>query len=338
MKKVVIIGGGFAGAYCTRQLQHDFEVTLIDTKDYFEFTPSVLRTLVEPEHGKKIEVKHSQYLKKGQFVKGEVVSISTPEVKTKSAAYPFDYLIICSGSRYNSPIKEENLLIASRGSELREYAHKLKEAQKVLIIGGGVVGTELAAEIICAFPEKKITIVQAVGELLERNVPKVRKYAQKFLEKRGVKILFNEKMVISSNKKYTTDKGTKLRADLVFLCTGITPNGKFVPKSEIDHRKFVLVNEFLQVNKNTFAAGDIAAIGEEKLAQNAERQAQIVVRNIAHLEKGEELEKYESKPRIMVISLGEWNGIIVYKKFVWTGIVAGILKQLIEWKTMRCYR
>ena len=343
MKKIVIIGGGFAGAYCARELQQDFNVTLIDTKDYFEFTPSVLRTLVEPDHRRKMEVKHKNYLKRGQAVVGEVISIKKQKAVTKSDKYSFDYLIICSGSKYNTPIKEQNLLITSRSLELKNYAHKLNEAQSVLIIGGGVVGTELAAEIICKFPMKNITIIHAGAELLERNPPRVRSYAQQFLEKRGVEIKFNERIISSTKGTFVTNLGTKLHADLAFLCTGIAPNGEFLPKHCIecvDEQKFVRVNEFLQMKGSTpiFAAGDITAIAEEKLAQNAERQAWVVVHNIFHLERGEELEKYVSKPRIMVISLGEWDGVMVYKDWVLRGLIPGMLKRMIEWKTMRRYR
>lgn len=37
--KLVIIGGGFAGAYVAKRVERHFETTLIDTKSYFEFTP-----------------------------------------------------------------------------------------------------------------------------------------------------------------------------------------------------------------------------------------------------------------------------------------------------------
>jgi NADH dehydrogenase FAD-containing subunit len=53
---VVIIGGGFAGTYCARLLEHDLKVTLIDTKENFEFTPSFLRLLVQPNKLKTIQV------------------------------------------------------------------------------------------------------------------------------------------------------------------------------------------------------------------------------------------------------------------------------------------
>jgi len=76
MKKVVIIGGGFAGATAAQGLEKKFEVILIDNKDYFEFTPSVLRTIVEPDHIKKVQVLHRHYLKCAKIIKGRVKRIT----------------------------------------------------------------------------------------------------------------------------------------------------------------------------------------------------------------------------------------------------------------------
>ena len=90
MKKLVIIGGGFAGAYCAQQLESHFNLTLIDTKDYYEFTPSVLRTLVEPNHISKIQVNHTQYLHHTTIIQAEVQDISSTEVIVKKEKYPYD--------------------------------------------------------------------------------------------------------------------------------------------------------------------------------------------------------------------------------------------------------
>ncbi len=343
MKKIIILGGGFAGAYCARNLEKKFEVTLIDAKDYFEFTPAVLRTIVEPDHIHKIQVLHSQYLHRASIIKEEVKSITPTAVRIKSASLPYDYLLLCSGSTYNTPIKEKNLVITSRAEELREYAQKLKEAHTVLIIGGGLVGVELAAEIVLAYPAKKITVVHAKSELMERNPAQARQYAQKFLEQKGIQMMFNERVVSFGKKGYATDKGNILTTDLTFLCTGIKPNYEYMEKycsTSLNERQNICVNSFLQVQgyQHIFAAGDITNVPEEKTAQNSEKQAEVVVRNIYHLERNEVMEEYHSEPRVMVISLGKWDGVLVYKKVVLAGIVPGILKRLIEWKTMRRYK
>src|SRR3989338_850629 len=288
MKNIVIIGGGFAGSYAAKQLEKDFSVTLIDEKDYFEFTPSVLKTLVHPSSAKSIQVRHQQYLHHAQIVKGSVSKIEEEVVFVGKKKYPFDYLIIASGSRYASPIKEKNLVIASRAQELRDSARKLSKAEYILIIGGGIVGVELAAEIICAFPDKKVKIVHARKELMERTPAKARAYSRLFLEKRGVTILFDER-VIESNGKYLTDTKKALSCDIAFLCTGIMPNYEHlgICSTQINERKFLCVNEFLQVagRKNIFAAGDVNDVMEEKTAQAAEKQAAAAARNIFCLQQ-----------------------------------------------------
>ncbi len=378
MKSLIITGGGFAGAYIAKELEKEFAVMLIDTKDYFEFTPSVLRVLVEPNCLKKIEAPHTAYLKKAVIVRSKVTAVSTSEVFTggklsERKRYPFDYLVIASGSRYNAPIKSsQDIAIAARGEELKDYAQRLEKAQSVLIIGGGVVGTELAAEIAEKFPDKKITIVHAQAELLERNPSKARKYAEKFLRQRGVEIIFKERVLgvkesgIKRNgqeKKekrgkvepevFVTDKKRKISAEIAFFCTGIMPNSEFMKKREedgkedigkktVDEKGFIQVNEFLQVvsTNNTFAVGDVNDIKEEKTAQSAEKQAEIVVQNLRAMVSGKEpatLKKYVVKPRPMVISLGKWKGIFVHKNVVWAGILPAVMKKIIEFRTMRKY-
>jgi apoptosis-inducing factor 2 len=294
--RIVIVGGGFAGAYAAHQLEKKFDVTLIDSKNYFEFTPSVLKTLVEPSHIKKIQVLHSHYLHKANIIKGDVEEIQDGNVIMDSGqVINYNYLIISSGSRYSSPIKEKNLVIATRGSKLREYAKKLKTAQNILIIGGGIVGVELAAEIIEHYPEKNITMVHSRGELSNRSPKKARNYTKKYLEEKGVKIIFNEK-VIGNEGHYKTNKDRKLHADIAFMCVGIIPNYEYLKKhcsTSLNEKNNLCVNSYLQVegHKNIFAAGDITAINEEKTAQSAEKQAAVVSENIINLEENKLLTK-----------------------------------------------
>lgn len=67
-KKVVIVGGGYAGINAAKKLEQDFDVTLVDTKDYYEFTPSRLRTLVEPDHVYKVQLHYKSILNRARIV------------------------------------------------------------------------------------------------------------------------------------------------------------------------------------------------------------------------------------------------------------------------------
>jgi len=343
MKKVVIIGGGFAGAYSAINLENHFDITLIDTKDYFEFTPGVLRCIVEPEHAEKIQSLHKNYLKKSKIVVGKVIDIRDRKVITYKDKIPFDYLIICSGSSYNAPFKEKNIVIGTRGKNLIESYKRVKDADHILIIGGGLVGVEIASEIMEKYPEKQMTIVHSQESLIQRNPIKAIRHAEDYFRNHNVELIKNERVIRKDGKYYITDKGSKIYADLAFLSTGISPNFEFLRKNYghcLSEKNFLKVNDFLQLEgeKDIFAAGDIAEIREEKTAQNAEYHARVVVENIRRSEKGKELMKYKKAARVMVISLGKNDGILTYKKGVLTGIIPGILKSIVEWKEMRRFR
>lgn len=338
MKKVIVIGGGFAGSTAARILEKYFSVTLIDNKNYFEFTPGILRTIVEPDHIKKVQVLHHNYLKRTKVVIDEVVSVNDGKIKLKDKELFYDYLVICSGSKYNLPIKE-HVVLATRAEHLRAQYTKLCEARRVLIIGGGLVGIELAAEICTHYKDKEVSIIHMGSRLIERNTLKASKYAHDFLTNKGVMIMLNEKVIKSGDGRFYTDKGSEFIPDISFLCTGIVPNFEFLHKnypSVISAKNQIKVNEYMQVvnQKNIFAAGDVNDALVEKTAQNAEKQARIAAKNIMALEKGKQLTKYIPQKTPIIISLGKRKGILEHEKFVLTGFIPGLMKGLVEMKEM----
>lgn len=339
MKRVVIIGGGFAGSTLAKKIESKFEVTLIDNKDYFEFTPGILRTIVNPDRSACMQVKHSDYLKNSKFVQGEVKAIDEKEVSVSGLKIPYDYLVLAMGSSYQAPFKHPHLFVASRAKELASYSKDLSSAEDVLIMGGGLVGVELAAEIAHYNPEKKLTVINVTPELLGRMSPKARNIAKNFLEKRGAKLIFGEKIVKTGKKEFITDKGNKIKADLAFACLGIVPNSAILKKnfaSSLDERGFAKVDEYLRLtsHENIYVAGDLTGIIEEKTAQNAERHARLIANNILAAENGQAMTKYESASGPIVLSLGPHNAIFAKGDFVFSGIIPAMLKWAVEKKEM----
>ena len=135
--------------------------------------------------------------------------------------------------------------------------------------------------------------------------------------------MYNVK-IIYNNKK-------KIKADIIFVCTGIKPNSNFIEK-KFKENNFIKVNEYLQLinKKNIFVAGDVINLKKEKTAQNAEKQANIVIKNILNLENKKQLEAYNAKKTPQVISLGKYNGIFEYDNFTLKGIIPAIIKYFIE--------
>ncbi len=363
-KRIIIIGGGCAGASCAKALQEEkgFEVTLIDRKSYFEYTPALLRLAAEPPYAQKIRILHTAYFS-GTLITEPAMEITNAAVKTASGTHPYDYLIICSGAKFSVALQGEQLIPASDGEQLRNS--NVAEADSILVIGGGLAGVELAAEIVEKYPAKKVAIVEMLPELLSRNPPTARKKAERFLRRHGVEILFNTKITDVSGKKYQIEKkelvkedpvnegsekeestwkaASPLAADIAFLCTGIMPHYEHFKdhcSTSLNARNFLCVNGFLQVEgrSNVFAAGDCTAVAEEKTAHNAEKHAEIIVKNIRHLERGRQLEEYRSGSSLTLISLGKNRGILIYKQLVWEGRIPALLKKIVEWKELRKFK
>ncbi|MEK6945458.1 MAG: FAD-dependent oxidoreductase [Nanoarchaeota archaeon] len=342
-KRVVIIGGGFTGAYCAKRLRNNFDVTLIDNKEYFEFTPSVLKSIINPQNLKSIQIYHKDYLKNEKFVLGSVSEIKNNYVVVGKKKLEFDYLIIASGSKYNSPIKDPKVFVPQRGKEISEFSERIKEARSILIVGGGLVGVELSAEIATRCEKKEIMLIDAGKEILSRNNEKTRKFARNFLESKGTNIISDEKVISNKGNVFFTDKKRKIKADLVFMCTGIKSNSGFMIKNfknKLNEKGQIRTNGFLQLDgcENIFVGGDVTDIAEEKTAQNSEGHARIIVENIKRIEKNGRLREYKTKPGVFVISLGKNNGIFEYGNFSFSGIAPFIMKKIIEIKTMWRYR
>ena len=240
MKKLVVIGGGFAGSLLAKKLQNEFDLTLIDNKDFFEYTPGILRVLVEPEHEPKLKIPHNHYLKKVKIIKCLVKEVTPKFVLVNNNPVLYDYLVIATGSRYKPKIKDMNVILSTTAEACMHCVNKIKTSKSILIVGGGLVGVELAGEITDHYKNKQITIIQSPSKLIERNPIKAQNYAEKFLIKRKVKIIYNERVIDKEKDKFVTTTDRKIQTDLCFLCVGITPNSELIKKhfkSKLDEKK-----------------------------------------------------------------------------------------------------
>lgn len=353
MKRLIIVGGGFAGSIIAKKIENkNFEVILIDNKDYFEFTPGILKAFVNPRHINKIKIEHKRYLKKTRIIVGEVKKIYQTKLlledysnnKTRSILN-FDYLVICSGLRYESQI--EGSVEISKISQLNKNFNNLLNSKRILIIGGGLVGVELALEIKDYFPEKDISIIHSKNKILNRQHQKIIDFITSFLIKNKIKIHYNQKILKKEDNYYISSSQKKFKADIVFNCASTKKNHEFILENlnnYLDDKNQLKVNSHLQLFsgndslKNIFAAGDITNVDEEKSAQSSEKQANTIIKNIFRFEKNKSLINYKPKQRIMVISLGKSTGIICFKKYYLSGKFALFLKRLIEFKEMIKHR
>lgn len=218
-------------------------------------------------------------------------------------------------------------------------------------------GTEFCGELAAFFKEKdknesdenktQITIISAREVFLERCCAAAHMNVSNYFASCGnVNTILGEKVIGFENggRVLVTTRGKKIDSDLVFACLGFVPNSEFIRAGSpqvLNKIGQVKVNSFLQVPpyQTVFAVGDLTNVAEEKLAQCAERHADIVSYNIAALEKGNQLTEYKSSHRVLLISLGPREALCVYReKVVFDNRLVSIAKQVVEKRVMRGYK
>jgi len=357
-KRVLIVGGGYAGTYAAKRLQYDFDLTLIDAKEYYEFTPSRLRTLSEPWHTFKVKLLYETVLSKTRIVTERVQYVTEDEVVTEhNSVFKYHYLIVTTGSRYKEtvfppissiteplPANLRAKIISARAPNFELYHNLIEQSRKILIVGGGTVGVELAGEIANFFDGKEVTLIHSQTQLMNRSPEKASRYAEHFFKHNNVNLVVGERIIEQTGLYFKTDVGNLYEADIAFICTGNVPNSElFKPAftEALNRYGFVKVNKHLQLTgfTNIFVAGDLTDIPEEeeKLCQTAFNEIKVIICNINNAEHGKSLQEYHPAPCPMLISLGKYDGILTYRSWAFTGFIPAVMKEFVEWKEMVHY-
>jgi len=232
-----------------------------------------------------------------------------------------------------------------RSRQFEDYRALLVRSQRLLIIGGGTVGVELAAEIAENFKDKEIVLVHSQDRLMNRSPSKAIEYAEKYLRNNGVRLILGERVVGHTGMFFQTNKGTLITANIAFICTGNVPNTDFLKSScfadKLNQFGYVKVNEHLQMAgyMNIFVAGDITDVPqeEEKLCQTAGAEVSVAIKNIQNTERSFPLHVYNADKFPMVVSLGKYDGIFFWYGLTITGLIPAVMKEFIEWKEMIYY-
>ena len=210
-------------------------------------------------------------------------------------------------------------------------ADKRKKMLSFVVVGGGATGVEYAAEL-AEFAERTldiyyknefsgecatITLVHAGAELLGPFSPKTRAYALKSLEKSGVRVLLNTKVVEVDACGIVLGDGSRIESETVVWAAGVRPNMLPVTGGELsfDKGSRIMADPTLLVSGRTdvFVLGDAAHVeGADgkpypMLAQIAVRQAKHLGRNVALSLARKDLEPFTYTEQGSLVSLGKWD-------------------------------
>lgn len=175
--RIVIIGGGFAGAYCARALEQrlrprEAHVTIVNRSNYFVFTPLLVEAgtgALEPRHA---VVPLRRYLKRTELQTADVTGIDVRRRRVRleyadgsQKTIPYDHLVIALGSVTRTPdvpgLREfgfgmkslaDAVALRDRAVGLLELANETADVERrramltFVIVGGNYTGVEVAGE------------------------------------------------------------------------------------------------------------------------------------------------------------------------------------------------
>ncbi|CAD7939597.1 unnamed protein product [Amoebophrya sp. A120] len=271
-KRVCVIGAGGSGMLVAERLRHLFDVTVVDPKSYYEFSPGLPRALAQPvQTHKRLTFDYREILEDRlgvEFVQGYVTELvdhvtykqKTAAVSSSSTApsgghcsiapaadgtsgagttreLDFDYCVICAGIQ-NGIWKQNFSTLGERLDSLRQKSSELVATKDpIYIIGGGLVGTEVAAEI-AHYWRKPMRLYDGNPRLLLQLPLEASTYAQQWLEKRQCRLHLGEGFPDFQARKDDAN---------VVSCVGVKPQNHFLTATHLDDRGFVKVNRRLQV-------------------------------------------------------------------------------------------
>ncbi|MEB2786027.1 molybdopterin-dependent oxidoreductase [Algoriphagus sp. E1-3-M2] len=308
-EKIVVVG---AGAAAFRFIQNYREHNESDQIHVFSKEPHPFynRVLLPEYVTEELTWEQLQKIKEHELKKlkislhtGLAIDKIDPEkqvvVDDDGKEYAFDKLILATGSRAFIP-KDAQLDLPGRftmrskidADRFKDYLDSTKlppENQHVVIIGGGLLGLELAAAL--QHNHVKVTIVQRASRLMERQLDEVSsKLLSLDVQERGIHVYFdNEVSTVfdeEENKSLsiTLKSGKIIYANAVVYAIGTQPNIKIARDNGILCGRGIKVNQHLQTNyPNIFAIGEIAEFQNQLfgITSAAEEQAMVLANYIA---------------------------------------------------------
>jgi len=320
---VVVVGGGYGGYAVAKALDETSHVVLVEPKDAFMHNIAALRALVDPSWLPRIFLPYGGLLTNGRVVRDRAVMVDPHRVVTSSGEeISADYVVLATGSRYPFPAKTDLVDTHHAQEQIRRAHRALAQADRVLLVGAGPVGIELAGEIRHVWPQKSIVLLDVADEILGGPYkPELKAELRRQLIEARVELILGSPLRQAPPTQpgepgtftVTTEAGTDVIADIWFRCYGVVPNSDYLGDALLPARRadgFIEVGPTLQVAGQTtvFALGDIST-ADSKMAGFAGREAIIVANNVNALAQGRsDLAHYKSRGVTIAVPFGPNGG------------------------------
>ncbi|HEU4497660.1 MAG TPA: FAD-dependent oxidoreductase [Flavobacterium sp.] len=284
-KKLVVIGGDAAGMTAASKVRREdeaAEIIVFEKSEYVSYSACGIPYFISGKvaSADELVVRTPKEFKKLHIdarILHEVLEVDAPSnrilvknIKNGTEFWEtYTHLLIATGGKAFCPQVENRdaygifgVSTLKSGIEIEAFLKKEKP-KKAIIIGGGYIGLEMAEALLIKGLE--VSIIDRSEEIMNTLDPDMGILVRKAMENLGIKIYTDETLESFEAKEgrvtgAITDKRT-LKADMVILGMGTSPNTAFLKNSKIklNAEGAVIVSKSQRTNiKNIWAAGDCA--------------------------------------------------------------------------------
>lgn len=348
MKQFVILGGGYGGTTIIHelfkgQIPEDVQITLVDRLPFQSLKTEYYALAAGTASDYELRVPFPHYSEINKRY-GEAVSVDLESRRIYFAdeAQPpleYDQLVIalgCTDNYHGIPGAEEFSCSIQSFPAVRETYMKLNNAKphsKINIVGGGLSGVEIAAELRESRPDLNITLIDRGSRVLSAFPPKVSTYVTKWFHEHDVQTL-SHISIQSLEEGVIHHENGDILSDVTVWTAGIKPV-EIVQKLNVakDRQGRVLLNEYHQIPDypEVFVCGDCASLPFAPSAQAAEGQGHQIAHIVMAQWKGETPKLQPIRLKGTLGSLGKKAGFGLMGKTQVTGRVPRLLKSGVLW-------
>ena len=339
---VIIIGGGQAGsmlAITLRQKKFLGSILLISDEHHLPYQrpPLSKKFLAGTAPTKNLYFKSSAYYKKKHIdtlLNNNVTSINRTDKNItliNESKFYYKKLVIATGSKLNTlnlHCDNQGIYYLKTINDSMKIRSLLDQQKKVVIIGAGYIGLEIAAA--ASKKNHQVIVLEADNRVMSRSVcAETSNFFEAMHEKEGVKFFFNAQIKSihqhDNQKIITLNNYSSIKTDAIIIGIGVKPKMELAIAAGLDCQNGITVNEFCQTSDdNIFAIGDCAnypnSIYGQRLrlesVQNALEQAKIAASTINGLDLPHDQipwfwsDQYNIKLRIAGVAAGYENYVV----------------------------
>ncbi|UPR36453.1 NADH:flavorubredoxin reductase NorW [Vibrio cyclitrophicus] len=306
MSNIVIVGGGFAALQTikmVRKLNQDIAITMITADAGVEYSkPNLSHAFSQAQTPEALSIHSAQQLAEQYNVviktKALVSEVDTVQqcVHVDGQIIHYSKLVLATGATPFIPpaegLKRSATITLNSLEEFEKHKAQVDDAQRVTVIGGGLIGVELAFDLQTA--GKDVIIIEPASYLLNNLVPPfVSLELERELRKAGVTVETDSAVCratyLPNGVRLQTTSSRLIRTDIVIAAAGLRPNTLLAKQAGIEVNRGIVVDNTMRTSaENVYAIGDCAAIEGRVMAylQPAILSANVLAKQLA-MDKGD---------------------------------------------------